>query len=137
MKLEREWITGFVDGEGCFHVSINKNNTMTMKVQVLPEFVVVQHERDIKVLYALKDFFKFGVVRKNHGDRYCFRVRNLSHLMEHIIPFFEKHTLKTTKKLNFLRFRWIVHSMVIKRYHLNPEGLQKIISVKKRMNRAL
>lgn len=137
MKLEKDWITGFVDGEGCFHVSLNTSKTMSMKVQVLPEFVVVQHSRDIKVLHAIKDFFQCGVVRKNHGDRMCYRVRDLSHLSNIIIPFFEKHPLKTIKRVNFLRFRWIVRAMIEKKYHLNSEGLKKIENVKKRMNRAL
>jgi hypothetical protein len=108
-----------------------------MKKQVLPEFVVVQHSRDIKILHAIKDFFQCGVVRKNHGDRMCYRVRDLSHLSNIIIPFFEKHPLKTIKRVNFLRFRWIVRAMIEKKYHLNLEGLKKIENVKKRMNRAL
>lgn len=107
-----------------------------MQVQVLPEFVVVQHQRDIKVLYGLKEFFQCGYVKRNHGDRMCYVVRNLSQLYNIIIPFFEKHPLITTKKYNFLRFRWIVQSMVHKKYHLTSDGLEKIISVKNRMNRA-
>ncbi len=136
MKIQKDWITGFVDGEGCFYVGINPNKAATLQVQVLPEFVVVQHQRDIKVLYGLKEFFKCGYVKRNHGDRMCYVVRNLSHLHNIIIPFFEKHPLVTTKKYNFLRFRWIVQSMVQKKYHLTSDGLTKIVSVKNRMNRA-
>jgi hypothetical protein len=98
-------VSGLVDGEGCFYVGINPNKAMTVKVQVLPEFRVTQHKRDIKVLMALKTFFKCGIVRKNHGDVMCYQVRNLIHLNNIIIPFFEKHLLRTTKKFNFLRFR--------------------------------
>lgn len=136
MKIQKDWISGFVDGEGCFYVGINPNKAVTLQVQVLPEFVVVQHQRDIKVLYGLKEFFQCGYVKRNHGDRMCYVVRNLSHLCNIIIPFFEKHALITTKKYNFLRFRWIVQSMVHKKYHLTSSGLEKIISVKNRMNRA-
>ena len=92
MKLEAQWIVGFVDGEGCFHISINKNDTMTLGFQVLPEFTVVQHERDVKVLHALKAFFKCGVVRVNRKDntstRMAYRVRNVKHLLDIISPFF-------------------------------------------------
>lgn len=48
MKLDAQWITGFVDGEGCFFVGINPHPDMTEKFQVVPEFTVVQHERDIQ-----------------------------------------------------------------------------------------
>ena len=71
MDLNAQWIVGFVDGEGCFHIGINKNQKMTLGVQVLPEFTVVQHQRDEQILYALKDFFGCGVVRKNHATRLC------------------------------------------------------------------
>ena len=52
MKLDSQWITGFVDGEGCFHVGINPHPSMKTGFQVLPEFTVVQHERDVQVLHA-------------------------------------------------------------------------------------
>jgi hypothetical protein len=76
-----------------------------MKIQILPEFVVIQHIRDIKILYALKEFFKCGIVKKNNKDVICYCVRNLKHLYNIIIPFFEKYPLKTLKKFNFLRFK--------------------------------
>jgi hypothetical protein len=46
MNLNAQWVVGFVDGEGCFHVGINQNESMSLGVQVLPEFTVVQHEVD-------------------------------------------------------------------------------------------
>jgi hypothetical protein len=134
-KLSQDWIVGFVDGEGCFHVGINTNKEMSLGVQVLPEFVVVQHKRDVEILYKIKTFFNCGVVRKNHGDRMCYRVRKMSDFSKIIIPFFEKYKLKTSKKANFLRFRWVIKVMLEKRYHLSPEGLHKIKLVQKRMNR--
>ena len=91
MKLDAQWITGFVDGEGCFHVGINAHEEMTAGYQVLPEFTVVQHERDVQVLHALKSHFDCGVVRKNHGDRMAYRVRSKDHLLNIIVPFFVKH----------------------------------------------
>ncbi|MEM6274992.1 MAG: LAGLIDADG family homing endonuclease, partial [Myxococcota bacterium] len=75
MNLHPQWIAGFVDGEGCFHVSINPHDDMKTGYQVLPEFVVVQHERDVQLLHGLKAHFGCGVVRKNHGDRMAYRVR--------------------------------------------------------------
>jgi len=78
---------------------------MKLKKQVLPELVIVQHKRDIKVLYAIKNFFNCGIVKRNHDDRMCYCVRNLNHLVNIIIPFFDKYQLKTLKKFNFLRFR--------------------------------
>ena len=133
MDLNAQWIVGFTDGEGCFHIGINKNQEMKLGVQVLPEFTVVQHEVDEQVLYALKDYFGCGVVRKNHATRFCYRVRGHDNLLHKILPFFEKHQLKTRKRVDFLKFRKVVLLME-KGEHLNPDGLEKIRQIKTTMN---
>ena len=133
-RLEAQWVTGFVDGEGCFFVGINPHPEMTAGFQVLPEFTVVQHQRDIQLLYALKAFFGCGVVRRNNADRMCYRVRGLKHLQERIIPFFEQHPLKSKKWLDFLRFRRVL--LVMQRSeHLTPEGIERIRAIASKMNR--
>ncbi len=134
MQLEAQWIVGFVDGEGCFHVSVNRHKEMSLGYKVLPEFTVVQHIRDVQVLYALKAYFGCGVVRKNHGDRMAYRVRGLEHLKEKIIPFFEKHLLKTKKRVDFQKFRKVLLKMH-KGDHLTPEGIEEIRELKGQMNR--
>ena len=128
MDLQAQWIVGFVDAVGEFHLSINR------KDEVQFEFAVVQHERDVQVLYALKAIFGCGVVRKNHGNRMAYRVRGVEHLTEMIIPFFEKHKLKTKKGVEFQKFRKVL--LKIKRGdHLTPEGIEEIRNLKNQMNR--
>lgn len=130
MNLQTQWIVGFVDGEGCFHVSFKKHDTGT---QVLPEFTVTQHKRDIQVLYALKSSFGCGVVRVNHGDRYCYRVRGIHHLLQRIVPFFEKHKLLTKKRVDFEKFRTVLLLME-KKSHLTRDGLEKIREIQSTIN---
>src|SRR5713101_6258863 len=132
-KLEAQWVVGFVDGEGCFYVGINPHSEMSCQFQVLPEFAVVQHRRDIQLLHALKRFFGCGVVRTNHGERMAYRVRGLDHLNERIIHFFEKHPLKSKKRVDFAKFRRVLQLMT-KREHLESEGIEKIRAIAKRMN---
>jgi len=132
MELSPDWIVGFTDGEGCFHVSINRHPEMSVGYQVLPEFVIVQHERDLQVLYALKKFFGCGVVRKNNGDRWCFRIRKLS-CIEKVCEFFSKHPLKTKKNLDFIKFKRIVQK-IKEGKHLTPEGLLEIVEIALQMN---
>ena len=143
MELDAQWIVGFTDGEGCFHVGINRNKTMVfgkanaqghLGFQVLPELTIVQHEKNIKVLYALKDFFQCGVVRRNHGDRFAYRVRGQANLTQKVIPFFEKHQLKTSKRVDFQKFRKVVR-MIEQKQHLTKEGLEQIQKIKQVMNR--
>jgi hypothetical protein len=134
MKLDPGWVTGFVDGEGCFHVGINAHSDMTAGYQVLPEFTVVQHARDAQLLHALKAFFGCGVVRTNHGDRLGYRVRSQEHLLERILPFFDKHPLRSKKHVDFLKFRDVL-LMMQKGEHLKSDGLERIREIASKMNR--
>ena len=134
MNLTAQWITGFVDGEGCFHIGISNHPEMSGGIQILPEFTVVQHKRDVQVLFALKAFFNCGVVRTNHGDGMAFRVRKLQHLSEIIIPFFMKHKLKTKRRVDFEKFRDVV-LMMLKKEHLSQEGRAAIMQLAEQMNR--
>ncbi len=115
MKLETQWIVGFTDGEGCFTLDVHVKSDMRWGIQMQPEFTVVQNEVDIQVLYALKEHFQCGSVGLNrqdkYGKRFHYRVKSVKDLTEKIIPFFEKHTLKTKKNVEFKRFREIVLKM--------------------------
>ena len=134
VRLDAQWVVGFTDGEGCFFVGINPHPEMTSGFQVLPEFTIVQHKRDVKLLHAIKKFFCCGVVRINHGDRMCYRVRNLKHLAEIIVPFFSKHQLKSVKNVDFIRFRRIME-LIKKGEHLKPEGIERIRAIASLMNK--
>jgi len=134
MKLDAQWVTGFVDGEGCFFVGINEHSDMKTGVQVLPEFTVVQHERDVQLLFALKEFFGCGVVRTNHGDRMAFRVRGKEHLLQRVVPFFVEHSLKSKKRVDFEKFRRVLLKMEAGD-HLTANGVEEIREIASQMNR--
>ena len=133
MNLEAQWVVGFVDGEGCFHIGISKNLGLSTGIQILPEFVVTQQKDSVQVLHALKAFFKTGVVRntrsRSSSNIMCYRVRNRKDLQEKVIPFFEKHQLKTKKNIQFKKFRKILLCME-NNEHLTMEGINKIRSIR-------
>jgi LAGLIDADG endonuclease len=132
-RLEAQWVVGFVDGEGCFFVGINPHPETASGFQVLPEFTVVQHQRDIQLLHALKQFFGCGVVRTNHLERMAYRVRSLDHLNEKIVPFFEEHLLKSKKRIDFVKFRRVL-LMMTRKEHLTSAGIEEIRAIAKTMN---
>lgn len=132
MKLNPFWITGFTDGEGCFSVNLVKNTTLSFNKQIQVRFSITQHQKSIKVLYALKDYFKCGVVRPNRGKAdmvlspiYEYRVSSVDHLKSKIIPFFEQYSLKTVKQQDFIHFRRVVLGLS-KKEHLHSEGFAKL-----------
>lgn len=132
-QVQTQWVVGFVDGEGCFHIGISHHAQCSLGYQVLPEFTVVQHSRDVQILYALKKFFGCGIVRQHGPTTWCYRVRNYTHLQTHIVPFFETHPLRTKKRLDFIQFRRVLLWMG-RGEHLTPEGLARIRGVQRRMN---
>ena len=132
MDLSADWIVGFTDGEGCFYVGIYRHPEMKTGWQVLPEFRIVQHEKDIRLLYAIKRFFRCGKVRKNHEQRYEVCIRKLD-CLKAVISFFRRHPLKTSKRFEFEKFADVVRMMQEGR-HLTPDGLRKIAGIVRRMN---
>ena len=132
-RLDANWIAGFVDGEGCFHVAINRQPKMKLGWQVLPEFRIVQHERDMKILHKIRNTLGIGQVTRNHGDRFEVRVRGLENLKK-LIVFFSKNKLHTTKKENFEIFSKIIGLMENKD-HLTKKGLDKIANLASSMNK--
>ena len=134
------WIVGFVDGEGCFGVSIVRNSTCRLGWQVQPEFSVSQGARSLPALELLQDTFRCGsIVRNNRSDNhrepmYRFAVRRGDDLRNVIVPFFEEHPLRTAKRDDFTRFVRVLDWMTAGR-HLDPAGLQEIAAEASLMNR--
>jgi hypothetical protein len=133
------WITGYVDGEGCFSVSLFRNKTTKFGWQVFPEFVVTQGEKSKESLMILENFFKCGKIyvnkrHDNHNEniyRYC--VRSKKDLTEIVIPFFENNHLKTAKKEDFIIFAKII-KMMNKDIHSELIGIKKIAKMIEKMN---
>ena len=136
------WIVGFVDGEGCFSVSIIKNSTMKNGWQIFSEFVVTQGEKSVKSLQLLKKHFGCGNVyvnrrKDNHKENLCrYCVRSIRDLSERIIPFFMKYKLKTAKKADFKRFVTILKMLETKK-HFKKKGMVNIAKQIQQMNRKL
>ncbi len=134
------WICGFVDGEGCFSVSIIRNSTTGSGWQVFPEFVVTQGIKSRAALELIQEFLGCGRIYENrHHDnhresllRYC--VRSQKELRERIIPFFEQNSLRTSKNEDFKRFVSIISLMESGR-HKTLEGIKQIALVIQTMNR--
>lgn len=57
----------------------------------------------------------------------------LKSFKDKILPFFENHALKTSKNVDFLKFRQVIKIMAEKR-HFTVEGLNEIKIILSRMN---
>jgi len=128
------YISGFVDGEGCFSVSFNFRAKLKTGIEVRPSFSLSQNKRNLQVLEEIQAYFDCGGLRFSRKDQnYKFEVRNLSELCDRIIPHFKKYVLKTSKKRDFEIFCEICLLMRQSK-HLNPDCLRKIIQESYKMN---
>ncbi|MBI2346783.1 MAG: LAGLIDADG family homing endonuclease [Deltaproteobacteria bacterium] len=134
------WIVGFVDGEGCFSVTLQKMSSMKTGWQVFPEFVVTQGKSSLSALRDLQDHFGCGRIflnrrvdnHREHLYRFC--VRSLGDLQQKVIPFFQQNALRTKKREDFAKFVRIIEMMEKKR-HLGEQGLEEIARIVQTMNR--
>ena len=135
------WIVGFVDGEGCFTVSIFKHpaSRLRLRWQVFPEFVITQGARSVAALEKAQKFFRCGALYANkrydnhHEHLVKYVVRNREDLLSRIIPFFESHPLQTEKRKDFRIFARVVR-MMNRGDHLKQTGLEGIREMVGKMN---
>jgi hypothetical protein len=136
LELDDRWIVGFVDGEGCFSVSIHSNPYVrrTRGWQVHPTFQVSQHQDHRGVLEALAGFFGCGNVRRKgpNSSVMIYAVDSLRELEATIIPFFERNTL-VVKDADFSKFAAIVRAIRCKQ-HLEAAGFERVVRLAYAMN---
>ena len=129
------WLTGFVDGEGCFYVKITKARTVT-GYQISLSFSISQHIRDELLLTRLIDNLGCGKIEKvtTRPNAITFVVYKFSDINNKIIPFFKKYPLQGIKSMDYNDFCKIAKIMEDKS-HLTPKGLKRIKSLKSGLNK--
>ena len=129
------YITGFVDGEGCFSVSFSKREKMKLGIEIRPSFSVSQHRRNKEIILYLQKFFQCGGVRYSRRDQnFKYEVRSIADIVKKIIPHFEKYELQTSKKDDFNAFKEICR-LIHANQHLNKTGMMRIIELSEQVNK--
>ena len=127
------YISGFVDGEGSFNVSLRKKSDYRVGWQPVLSFNVSQREKTILTL--MKRHFGCGIIKKRKDGLHSYDVTNPKAIQEIIIPFFEKYRfLSANKKKNFSLFKRIVKLMAEKK-HLEPKGFRELLEIRKKLNK--
>lgn len=129
-----EYISGYVDGEGCFSVSFSKREKFLVGFETKPSFSVSQNEDRAQILFLMQNEFKCGFIRRDFSDKTLkYEVRSLEDLVNKIIPHFENYPLLSLKQKDFKFFKQICF-MMQKDLHRNKKGLEKIIILAFKMN---
>ena len=128
------YISGYVDGEGCFAVSIAPRRTLSVGWEVRPSVSVSQNGDRIEVLLAIQDYFGCGTLRPDRSDKTVkWEVRSLPLLWHRIIPHFQSYPLVSGKRKDSELFADICGRMVEGK-HRHPSGLVEIVLQAAQMN---
>ena len=131
------FLTGFIDGEGCFDVSITKNQELKVGWEIRQRFQINVHSRDTDLLKQIKVYLKEigSIYHRRTRKEIKMEVRSFKELKT-IITHFDKFPLITDKSSNFELFKK-VYKIVELKEHLTIEGVKKILSIKASMNLGL
>jgi len=128
------YISGFVDGEGCFCVSFQPSQRHRFGWEIRPSFSVSQNADRAELLYVIQKEWKCGFIRPDRSDKTIkFEVRNVRDLVEKVIPHFRACPLMSSEQADFERFDRICQLVSANR-HLELEGFEEIVRVAMEMN---
>jgi hypothetical protein len=128
------YISGFVDGEGCFCVSFQPSRRHRMGWEVRPSFSVSQNADRAELLGVIQQRWGCGFIRPDRSDKTLkFEVRNVRDLVEKVLPHFRSNPLASSKQRDVERFEHICR-LIHEDRHQTKEGFEEIVNVAMEMN---
>ncbi len=133
--LNNSWLSGFIDAEGCFNVTLLKRKTMILGYQVKLRFMIDQKDSLDTMLFIkgqLNLFLTHRKLQKGLGSMY--RIESNSFIkIPLIVEYLNRFRLKTKKQESF--DKWIlVYELVKNKDYLTKEGLSEIRILSKQIN---
>ena len=133
--LDPWFVTGLTDAEGCFTMSVGKNNKSSLGWAVKLSFQMGLHIKDRALLEQLQSYFKVGNISNHGSDMIHFRVESIKDLTK-LINHFDSYPLITKKQAEFILFKK-AYLIMLNKEHLTRDGLEKIIAIKSSLNKGL
>ena len=128
------YISGYVDGEGCFCGSVQPSRRHRFGWEVRPSFSVSQNADRAELLHRIQTMWGCGSIRPDRSDKTLkFEVRRIDDLVQKVVPHFRRYPLQSSKQADFVRFSRICES-VFEGKHREREGLEKIVREAMEMN---
>ena len=132
--LSAWYVTGFMDGEGCFCVSIHRAPTRR-GWYIGPVVQAYQHRDRAAVLERLRAFFDCGKIRPKgpNSSVVTWSVDGVPTIVEKVLPHFDRYPLQSGKLQDYLVFREVVLRMRQKE-HRHPLGFIELARLAFTMN---
>lgn len=132
-KINPYWISGLCDMSSSFTiiVSLRKNG----KWELRPSFEILTNKHNLTTINQIYEFFGAGKIYTN-STQVIFRVTKLEELINVIIPHFINYPLISKKLLSFQLWSQAISLFQLKA-HLNPTGIQQILSIYASLNKGV
>src|SRR5581483_4967775 len=128
------YISGFVDGEGCFCVSFQPSRRHRFGWEVRPSFSVSQNADRAELLYIIQKEWGCGFIRPDRSDKTIkYEVRNVRDLVEKVLPHFREFPLMSAKQADVERLDQICQ-LIYNQRHFELEGFEQIVRIAMEMN---
>jgi len=129
------FLTGFIDAEGCFQISIRQDKKYKTNWRISLTFQIKLHVKDIHLLNNFKNTFGVGTITLHKKDTANFNVYSIKELQV-IIDHCIKYPLITQKYSDFLLFKQ-AFEIIKKGDHLTEKGVFEIVGLKSTLNLGL
>jgi LAGLIDADG endonuclease len=136
LTLNDNWLIGFVDAEGCFHVSFKRNfSSQSSSFRILFDLAQKGEDNKEMILKKLVSLFGVGTVNKHHfEDNWSYRVSGLRSTKIIMNYFDKKDYIFLTKKYNSYLLWKFIHNKIENLEHLDPINRLKLINLSLTVN---
>jgi hypothetical protein len=136
--LPPQYVSGFIDGEGSFSVSIGKNREYRRGLEVRPEFEIELRADDREILERILVTIGCGKLYDFAYDLYGwyphikYKITSTKDMEMYLFPFLDRSPLYAKKAKVYALFREIV-MMYRRKEHLSDWGFKRIQKLRKKM----
>ena len=134
-ELTPDYVAGFIDGEGCFSVSIHPHPTTRMRWVIDPCFQVYQHRENAVILERIMDFLGCGRISPKgpRSEVLTYSIDSRKDLIKALFPLLDAYPLVSRKRQDYLFFKEIVLAME-RNEHREVEGFRRLVELAFAMN---
>jgi hypothetical protein len=125
LSLDNNWLAGFTQANGCFHINITKSKNHNTGFSVKLEFSIKQNDDiPLKLLYSK---IKMGNLSQYSNGIWCYKSSGYN-TAALLLNYFDLFNLFGGKYVDYLKFRKI-YRMITEGKHLEEKGIIKIKSI--------
>ena len=133
--LNPSYVSGFIDGEGCFSISVGRHKTLKRRSEIRPEFEIELRADDREILERICVTIGTGRMYDLSYERYGwlphvkYKIGGRKDMVKYLFPFLDRYPLQAKKRYDYRIFKKVV-LMMERKEHLTDAGYSKILALR-------